>query len=198
MNINILFFDGFETLDAFGAVEVFGKVEEFKLRYISINGGVIESAQGVQIHTQSAKEADLTAALLIPGGQGTRVLVNDELFISRLKELALKSRYCLSVCTGAALLAKTGLLDAQKATTNKKAFEWVVSQNQNVHWLREARWVVEGKFYTSSGVSAGIDMSLGFVCDILGRERAESIARHMEYIWNDDKNSDPFAATYKI
>jgi transcriptional regulator GlxA family with amidase domain len=110
--------------------------------------------------------------------------------------LADKSKYCLSVCTGAALLAKTNLLNGKNATTNKKAYQWVCEQNRNVNWIKKARWVIDGKFYTSSGVSAGMDMALGFVSDALGREKAEDIARHIEYFWQDDKNNDPFAYLY--
>lgn len=80
-----------------------------------------------------------------------------------LKHLAEESHFCLSICTGSALLAKCGVLNNIKATSNKKALEWVKQTNENVIWIDKARWVVDGKFYTSSGVSAGMDMALGFV-----------------------------------
>ncbi len=193
MDINILLFDNFETLDAFGPVEVFGRIEEYALRYISLNGGTIVSKQGVRILTENINETDPYGILLIPGGQGTRSLVNDIGFIEKLSEAATKSRYCLTVCTGSALLAKTGLLNNRRATSNKKAFEWVESINSNVLWVREARWVVDQKYYTSSGVSAGIDMSLGFVSEIFGMDKANEISEHIEYIWNSDPRNDPFA-----
>ena len=60
-------------------------------------------------------------------------------------------------------------------------------------WVDRARWVVDGKYYTSSGVSAAMDMTLGFVSDRFGRARAEEIAAHIEYIWNDDPADDRFA-----
>lgn len=193
MDINILLFDNFETLDAFGPVEVFGRIEEYALRYISLNGGTIVSKQGVRILTENINETDPYGILLIPGGQGTRSLVNDIGFIEKLSEAATKSRYCLTVCTGSALLAKTGLLNNRRATSNKKAFEWVESINSNVLWVREARWVVDQKYYTSSGVSSGIDMSLGFVSEIFGMDKANEISEHIEYIWNSDPRNDPFA-----
>lgn len=193
MDINILLFDNFETLDAFGPVEVFGRIEEYALRYISLNGETIVSKQGVRILTENINETDPYGILLIPGGQGTRSLVNDIGFIEKLSEAATKSRYCLTVCTGSALLAKTGLLNNRRATSNKKAFEWVESINSNVLWVREARWVVDQKYYTSSGVSAGIDMSLGFVSEIFGMDKANEISEHIEYIWNSDPRNDPFA-----
>ncbi|MDR1461433.1 MAG: DJ-1/PfpI family protein [Campylobacteraceae bacterium] len=191
MNVGVLLFDDFETLDAFGPVEVFGKVDEFDLHYISLRGGIVKSAGEMKIYTISAKEIYFDV-VLIPGGKGTRVLVDDENFIRNLFEICNKSHYCLSVCTGSALLAKTGLLDGKEATTNKKAFEWVASQNSHVSWVKSARWTVSGKFYTSSGVSAGIDMALGFVADIFGIQKAMQIAKHIEYVWNTDKAHDPF------
>ena len=193
MDINVLLFPDFETLDTFGAVEILGQVEEYRLRYFSVNGGVILSKQGTKIITEKLKDDDFSGILLIPGGQGTRPLINDNTFIKKLTNIVTKSRYCLTICTGSALLAKTNLLNDRKATSNKRAFEWVKSVNPNVEWVNSARWVADGKFYTSSGISAGIDMALGFVADKIGLEKAIEIAQSIEYIWNSDKNNDLFA-----
>ncbi len=193
MNVNILLFDDFETLDAFGPIEVLGKIDDYKLKYYSLNGGVIMSAQGTSINTKKVESVSKEGILVIPGGKGTRILVNDNQFLHVLKETAKLSSYCLSVCTGSALIANTGLLNNKKATSNKKAFDWVASINSNVNWIKEARWVVDGKYYTSSGVSAGIDMTLGFIKDRFGEQKAIDIANHIEYIWNEDCTKDLFA-----
>lgn len=193
MNVDILLFDDFETLDAFGPVEVLGKIEEYKLRYYSLNGGIVVSAQGTPILTEQIDLISKGGILLIPGGKGTRTLVHDIVFLQKLKEVAELSSYCLSVCTGSALLAKAGLLSDKKATSNKKVFDWVTSVDSSVQWIKNARWVVDGRYYTSSGVSAGIDMTLGFVKDRFGEQRAIDIAGHIEYIWNSDCNKDIYA-----
>lgn len=193
MDVNILLFDNFETLDAFGPVEVFGRIEEYRLRYVSFTGGTVVSKQGIRVLTEDINDADHNGILLIPGGQGTRSLVNDVKFIEKLSDAAMESKYCLTVCTGSALLAKTGLLNNKRATSNKKAFEWVKSINTDVLWIKEARWVVDQKYYTSSGVSAGIDMALGFVSEIFGMDKVQEITEHIEYIWNSDQYNDPFA-----
>lgn len=193
MDVNIFLFDGFETLDAFGPVEILGKIDDYTLKYYSINGGVIASAQGTQIITEKVEYTSKDGILVIPGGKGTRTLVNDSLFIQALKETIEISSCCLSICTGSALVAKTGLLDNKKATSNKKAFDWVVSINPNVNWVKMARWVVDGKYYTSSGVSAGMDMTLGFIKDRFSEQKAIDIAKHIEYIWNEDSRKDLFA-----
>jgi putative intracellular protease/amidase len=193
MQVNVLLFSDFETLDALGPVEVLGRVPQCQLRFVSVNGGTITSSQGVPIITERVAEVDLSGILLMPGGQGTRHLVNDDIFIQELADIALKSRYCLTVCTGSALLAKTNLLNGLRATSNKRAFEWVKSINPAVNWISQARWVVDGKFYTSSGVSAGIDMALGFVQDMYGMETAAELANSIEYVWNSNKDDDLFA-----
>lgn len=194
MDINIFLFDDFETLDAFGPVEILGCLSGFQMRFFSINGGVVKSRQGTEIITQSVDKIKYDGILVIPGGQGTRLFVNDKSFVEKLYEIASCSKYCLAICTGSALLAKTGILDGRRATSNKKAFDWVKSVNTKVDWIPKARWVVDGKFYTSSGVSAGMDMSLGFISDIVGTNIAEEIANTIEYVWNSDKDNDDFNA----
>lgn len=195
MDINCILFDGFETLDAFGPVEILGMVEEYHIRFFSYSGGIVSSRQNVPIVTKPMREADPAGILLIPGGKETRAQIDASEFIKLLGEMAEKSAYCLTVCTGSALLAKTGLLENREATSNKMAFDWVAGIAPDVKWLRRARWAVDGKYYTSSGVSAGMDMALGFLSDRFGRERASTVARIVEYMWNDDKDNDPFAAS---
>jgi putative intracellular protease/amidase len=193
MDINYLLFDNFETLDLFGPVEVLGQVESYRPRWLSLTGGVVVSSQKVPIVTEKLDLAKPGGLLVTPGGQGTRSLVLNEAFIQRLKNLAEQSQWVLTVCTGSALLAITGLLAGLSATSNKRALEWVKSVGPGVNWLPKARWAVAGKYYTASGVSAGIDMSLGFVRDRFGEEKALAIAQRMEYAWNQDWSKDPFA-----
>jgi putative intracellular protease/amidase len=196
MRITVLLFDQFETLDVFGPVEIFGRLTDlFTIRFASLHGGMIGNQHGVSHPTFSLKEvADSTDLFLIPGGYGTRPLVDDEEWIDAIKKVAEGSTYVLTVCTGTALLARTGLLDGREATSNKKAFQWVVSNGAKVQWNKRARWVVDGKYYTSSGVTAGMDMSLGFIELIHGSALAEQVAKDIEYCWIRDKDNDSFVA----
>jgi transcriptional regulator GlxA family with amidase domain len=197
MKFNVILFNGFETMDVFGPVEVIGALEKFMekiydIEFYSEKGGIIKSSQNVRVVTlpiSEIKEADI---LLIPGGFGTRSEVNNQELIRYIKDLSIKAQNVLTVCTGSALLAKTGLLKSIKATSNKMSFDWVAKQDDEVQWIRKARWVSDGKYYTSSGISAGIDMILGFISDIMGIKVAEKISEIMEYIWNSDKDDDPF------
>ncbi len=194
LRFNVLLFPGFETLDVFGPVEVIGKLDRFyQIEFYSESGGTVPSSQNVRVETLPVSKMAKTGVLLIPGGFGTRREVDNPGLIHRLKGAADQAPFVLTVCTGAALLAKTGLLSQVRATTNKRAFDWVAEQDGTVDWVRKARWVHDGKFYSSSGVSAGIDMTLGFVADQYGMEVAEKIAAGIEYIWNKDRENDPFA-----
>lgn len=188
-----LVFEDFETLDLFGPVELLAGIPAIDFSYQSLAGGLVRNRQGVELLTQPLDLASPIDMLLLPGGRGTRDLVENEAFLTSLGQLAEQASFVLSVCTGSALLAKAGLLDGKEATSNKLAFDWVTSQGLAVNWKRQARWVHDGKYYTSSGVSAGMDMALGFVRDQFGQELAEQIARQAEYHWQDDPDRYDFA-----
>ena len=192
-NIGILLFENFETLDVFGPVEILGRLKDmYQIEFYSLNGGIIKSTQNVKIVTQKLTDAQKFDIFLIPGGMGTRLEVNNPEMISKIAAISNITPHVLTVCTGSALLAKTGLLNGLDATSNKRAFEWVSSQEAKVNWIKKARWAVDGKFYTSSGISAGMDMTLGFVRDMHGLALAHKIAYEIEYTWQEDKETDEF------
>jgi transcriptional regulator GlxA family with amidase domain len=126
---------------------------------------------------------------------GTRREVENRALLRWLAAAADRAEIVASVCTGSALLAKAGVLDGRRATTNKNAFDWVASQGPAVHWQRRARWVEDGKFITSSGVSAGTDMALALIARLCGIDQARQVAHWAEYVWNEDSADDPFALT---
>lgn len=192
-NIGILLFENFETLDVFGPVEILGRLKDmYQIEFYSLDGGIIKSTQNVKIVTQKLTDAQKFDIFLIPGGMGTRLEVNNPEMISKIAAISNITPHVLTVCTGSALLAKTGLLNGLDATSNKRAFEWVSSQEAKVNWIKKARWAVDGKFYTSSGISAGMDMTLGFVRDMHGLALARKIAYEIEYTWQEDKETDEF------
>ena len=192
--ISVVLFDQFTILDAFGPINVFAMLKDrYAIELFSLRGGIVRTQPGLHFATRPFDEVESTDLLLVPGGFGTRGLVGDEEFLAELRSLIDCSTFVLSVCTGSALLAKAGALTGRKATSNKLAFDWAASQDPSVEWVRRARWVADGKFYTSSGVSAGIDMALGFVGDQLGLETARKLATAMEYPWTENAQDDPFA-----
>lgn len=194
MKFDIILFNGFETLDVFGPVEVIGNLGKlYAIEFYSEKGGLAKSSQNVRVESLPLGEIGPRGVVLIPGGFGTRAEVENKAFVEAIGRVSEAAEFVLTVCTGAALLAKAGLLKNRRATTNKTAFDWAAGQDEEVQWVRKARWVSDGKYYTSSGVSAGIDMTLGFVRDRHGTEIAQRVSRGMEYIWNEDADSDPFS-----
>lgn len=193
--ISVILFDRFEILDAFGPAEMFASMpDRMRVECYSEEGGTVRSTQNVKVATKPFSEIPAGTTVLIPGGIGARSLVPDVAFIEQLKTISEHAEYVLTVCTGSLLLAKTGLLDGKTATTNKMAFAMVESTVPAVHWQKKARWVVDGRFYTSSGVSAGMDMAIGFIADQYSSESAEKVLKYTEYVWNEDREEDPFAA----
>lgn len=189
MNVGVLLFDDFETLDVFGPVEILGRLKSmYAVSFYSLSGGQIKNSHGLSILTEKLEKiANGIDIFLIPGGFGTRKEVNNPVLIDTIRQIALGSKYVLTVCTGSALLAVTGLLDNRFATSNKRAFDWVITNGKKVKWVKKARWVVDGKYYTSAGVSAGIDMTFGFLSDLHGIEFARKNAFEIEYEWVEDK-----------
>jgi putative intracellular protease/amidase len=199
-SIATLLFPGFELLDVFGPLEMFGLLpDEFNLVMVAENSEPIVSNQGPRAAVDRTLDAgDTYDIILIPGGQGTRTEVNNQAVLDWLVRASAKTELTTSVCTGAALLAKAGILDGRRATTNKAAFHWVSSQSDQVEWIKEARWVEDGKFFSSSGVSAGTDMALGVIAHLLGLSQAEEVAFWTEYDWHQDAGWDPFAKAHGL
>lgn len=198
----ILIFEGFELLDVFGPAEAYGNAHlegAFKLSMVAERAGPVRSAQGpAALADYALNEAPPIDLILVPGGIGTRREVDNPRLIEWLNQRAAAAILVTSVCTGAALLARAGVLDGKRATTNKRAFAWVASQSSEVNWIRQARWVEDGKFATSSGVSAGIDMALALIARLKDQAAAERVATAMEYAWHRDSSWDPFAKIHGL
>ena len=99
MDIYFLLFEDFETLDVFGPVEILSRIEKVKLHYISLSGGMIKSKQGFYTQTESITGIAPNSIVVVPGGQGTRSLVSNELFIKTLRNLCDRAENVLSICT---------------------------------------------------------------------------------------------------
>ncbi len=200
--IAVVLFPGFELLDVFGPLEAFGMLHESghcDVLTVAESGGAVASRQGPRTQTDfSFSDCPKLDLFLVPGGMGTRDEVNNQRMLEWLRERAAATELVASVCTGAALLARAGLLDGRRATSNKFVFKWVAEQAPKAHWIREARWVEDGSFFTSSGVSAGIDMTLAIIAKWWGQETAERIAVRMEYEWHRDAGWDPFAKIHGL
>ena len=198
--LGVILFPGFELLDVFGPLEAFGNLPGlFKVLMVAETRGPVPSGQGPQaVADVDFHDCPRLDVILVPGGIGTREQVDNPRFLDWLARRAMHAELVTSVCTGSALLARAGVLEGRRATTNKAFFQWVSEQGPNVEWIREARWVEDGKFVTSAGVSAGIDMALAVIARKVGRDVADNITRAMEYTWRSDPADDPFARLWGL
>ena len=155
----------------------------------------VKSANGPRVAPDLFRDAALTQhfdVLMIPGGD-TGPLLDETQHAKAVKALidwvrAMDKRVKLmtSVCTGAAVLARAGLLDGKPAATNHQAFAWVTQFGPRVLWDNVSRWVDAGRYVTSAGVSAGTDMAFHLVARLAGRAVAEAAAMGAEYDWHRD------------
>ncbi|KAJ6004399.1 hypothetical protein N7499_000464 [Penicillium canescens] len=150
------------------------------------------------VPTHTFATAPTLDLLLVPGGLGTRIPcpeISDVIAYIRATYPSLK--YLVTVCTGSILASRAGVLDGKRATTNKMAWATTVAY-PGVRWVPRARWVVDGNVWSSSGVSAGIDVTLAWIGDVYGEEVARRIANGMEYTRHEDSRTDPFAELYGL
>ncbi|WP_234974115.1 DJ-1/PfpI family protein [Xanthomonas perforans] len=174
---------------------MFGNLEG-KVRIVMLGErvGAVASSAGPTVAVECALDsAPPVDILMVPGGMGTRREVDNAALVAGIARLAHTAPHVTSICTGAALLARAGLLYGRRATTNKRAFAWVTSQGPKAEWVKRARWVEDGHLFTSSGVSAGTDMALALIAKIFGHDAAKEVASIAEYVWNEDAGDDPFA-----
>lgn len=192
--LGIVLYPGFEVLDVYGPLEMWAYIPDFKVVMVAEKAGPVRSAQGVSTMAEySFETAPPLDIMMVPGGNGTFAQLKNPVFLDYLRAQHQRTQLTTSVCTGSALLAQAGILKGHKATTNKAFFKLAVEQDPTVDWQIKARWVEDGKLFTSSGVSAGTDMSLGMVAKLYGIERARALAKSLEYQWHENAGDDPFA-----
>jgi len=195
LRVGFLLFAGFELLDAAGPMEVLGRdPSRMTVTTFAADPGPVQSAQGVAIMAvHGFDDCPNLDVIVVPGGIGTRTQVNSARLLSEIRARCEAASIVFSVCTGAALLAKAGVLDGRRATSNKLAFDWVKSISDEVRWEPHARWVEDDRFITSSGVAAGIDAAFAILRRLFGAAYSEQIAVSIEYQPSLDASDDPFA-----
>lgn len=215
----LLLFPQFEVLDATGPIEALNVLsfqlnhQEIKLSVIAETlgpvgpGPILPATTSVQFNgqqkylpTHTFDTAPPLDVLIVPGGRGT---TRSDEELKPMLDFIRKSyrghdgraplKYVFSICTGAALLAKAGILDGHRATTNKKAWVRDTPKGPKTHWIARARWVTSGNIWTCSGVSAGTDGMIALIASIYGDETADKVCDVIEYTRVRDSGDDPFA-----
>lgn len=187
-NIAILLFDDVEVLDFAGPFEVFAVADElqghamFSVFTVAENLGTIRARNGLKVVPHFSREAcPAPQVLVVPGGFGTRTLLQKPALLEWLRLKAKHAEIVMSVCTGALVLAKAGLLDGLRATTHHECFDLLRKIAPHTEIVETERFVDNGRILTAAGISAGIDCSLHVVERLLGSESAARTAQYMEY-----------------
>jgi transcriptional regulator GlxA family with amidase domain len=188
-NLGILLFDDVEVLDFCGPFEVFSVTtlnEEKPFNVFTVaESKTITARNGLSVNaTYTPRETPHMDLFLVPGGLGTRREVNNAGLIQWIGEHASEAELTLSVCTGALLLGRAGMLDGLESTTHHGAFDLLRQIAPNSRVREDRRIVDNGKVILSAGISAGIDMSFYVVAKLLGEHVARQTAQYMEYAWN--------------
>ncbi|AOM05927.1 MULTISPECIES: DJ-1/PfpI family protein [Bacillus cereus group] len=187
-SVGIFLFNEVEVLDFAGPFEVFSVTEvneekPFTVYTVSENGEMITARNGLKVQLDySIENLPPVDILIIPGGLGAREYeIKNEIVIKWIRQQMKEVKLMTSVCTGALLLAKAGLLEGLKATTHWASIEKFKNEFQNVEVIENVKFVDEGHIITSAGISAGINMAFHIVKNLLGVHVAEDTAKRMEY-----------------
>ena len=193
--MGILIFDEVEVLDLAGPFEVFSRTRllkgaesrrsndsaPFNPFTVSIDTKPLSATGGLKIIADyTLNNFPKIDILIVPGGYGTRTLLNNEILLKWIKAVSDKANITASVCTGSLLLAKAGLLEGKRATTHWGAIEALKSISKDIQVITERR-VVNDEIITSAGVSSGIDMAFMIVENLYGEQVASDTSKYIEF-----------------
>jgi transcriptional regulator GlxA family with amidase domain len=182
-NVAILVYEGVQIIDSMGPYEVFGQAGWNVYTVAATTQPVVTAMGQTLVPRYSFANAPKTDILVTPGGQ-LAGLLSDPKVMGWIRGQAGQAEVVLSVCNGALLLARAGLLDGLTATTFHLTLDELRRMAPKTRVVGDRRFVDNGKIVTSAGLSAGLDAALHVVAKLLGRARAEQVARHMEYRWD--------------
>ena len=187
-NIGIIVFDDTELMDFAGPYEVFSVANELndyqlcRTFTFSESSDKIKSVNGLYVipdyTVDNCPDIDI---LIIPGGIGTKKILENDKILAFIEDRCKKSNFTFSVCSGARILAKIGLLRNRKFITHHEVISDILQIDPSAVLQRDVRFVDEGKILTSAGISAGIDLSLYMVEKLFGKDTADKTAAYMEY-----------------
>jgi len=221
LSVGYVVFPGYTILDVFGPLQFLSDLSwpfRIDLSVIAHATGAVHSrpplhhgADGMVMDMTHMIDAQVVAThtfatappldvLIVPGGIGDITLQEnkdtsiEDFVASRFPT----TQYVLSVCSGAGFLARAGVLDGRRATATKATWAQVTRNGNNVTWVPSARWVRDGKVWTSSGVSAGMDMMVAFLRDVYGDPVVNKSMNNVEYAPHVDPTWDPFSVVHKV
>jgi transcriptional regulator GlxA family with amidase domain len=186
--IVIVAFDGLQPLDAVGPHEVFagagraaaslGRPGGYRVTVASAGGGTVRAESGLVLGTSPLpEESERIDTLVLAGGSGAEAAARDEVLVSWIRQAAPRSRRVATVCSGAFLGAAAGLLQGRRVTTHWARASQLAEAYPGLRVDPDPIYIRDGKYWSSAGVTAGIDLSLALVQEDLGVDVAQTVAR---------------------
>lgn len=181
--LGLVVFEGMTLLDASGPAEVFHLADiggdTYELHVISPLGGQVRSSSGIQIYSTASAQIEAVDTLLIAGGENLADHPLPPELLETVSRLATGAERVASVCTGAFVLAELGLLDDRRATTHWRHAAELARRYPRINVQPDAIHIRDGRYTSSAGITAGIDLALALVEDDLGAENARTVAREL-------------------
>ncbi len=182
--IAFLVFEDFQILDTTGPLAAFEiaaryRPGAYRLRIVAAKAGAVRASCGLAVIAEPLAAADACDTLIVAGGEGTRRPATDATTLDFIRATAARARRTTSVCSGAYLLALAGVLDGRRATTHWNRSADFRRRFPNVRLEPDRIYVRDGAFWTSAGITAGIDLALALIADDLGEDLAHDVARQL-------------------
>ncbi|KPM37218.1 hypothetical protein AK830_g9362 [Neonectria ditissima] len=208
-NIGVVLFRAFDMIDVFGTLDPLQLLalgaQQMKLHLVAASLDPVTTEPIVMnsfnssfwptVQPTNTFDDDLNLdVLIVPGGPGTRS-TSLQAEIAYIQKMFPKVDILMTVCTGAGIAARAGVLDGRMATTNKKAWDTIKAMGPKVNWVTPARFVIDGKIWSSSGVTSALDLVFAFIETYWGSERSELIANIIEHEPKEAED-DPFSERF--
>ena len=179
--IGVYVYDGFNTLDAVGPYQVLSQLMKVDIFFVAKKKGLIKNQRGLVFNvTKSIDEVQQLDILVIPGGaKETFLQTQDQEVLDWIKKIDKTSVYTTSVCTGGWILGATGLLEGKNVSCNWYRAEEIMKMYGATY--QPERYVRDGKYWTSAGVTAGMDMALGMMNELMGEKYTKGVMLDLEY-----------------
>lgn len=194
INVCIFIYNEVEVLDFAGPFEVFSLAESienqekiFNVFTVSETGELISARNGLEVKPRYSFETCPPAdILIIPGGYGAeQIEIRNSAVLSWIKKMSTEVQVIASVCTGAFLLAESGVITDHAVTTHWMDLDRLQSDYPDLKVMKNRKFMGQGKIFTAAGISSGIELSLHLIKRFTNFNVAEKTAKRMEYSWND-------------
>lgn len=213
LKFGLLLYPGFQALDVFGPIDALNSLallypvelfilaetmEPVSTEIPSIMNTVGSKFAQSVVPTHTFANAPPIDVLIVPGGMGCSPGIDIQSSIDFIGKVFPSLDHLFTVCAGSGVAAQSGVLDGYRATTNKAFYMEIIKLRPEVKWVPQARWVADGKVWTSSGVAAGMDAMFAFIAEFYGAEVADILSDWLEYERHTDPSWDPYAKKYGL